>query len=177
MIDRRRATRCASKAIEWPIHHDHSQGYRGHAGALVCYRCNSHLGVFTGAYAAWPVSVFDDYPAVSAADEFLDSAAAVTQGILSAACRASDADPTFSLREALCGLYSFDANVGYGGSTRYFLDASPAQPLLARDASSILRRAASLVVFKNVRFARIVQLDLSELLPFVVGTGRRGYGR
>ena len=46
---------------------------------------DSHLGVFTGAYAAWPSAVLEDYLAVSAADDFLASAPAVTDGLLSAA--------------------------------------------------------------------------------------------
>ncbi|WP_437564368.1 hypothetical protein [Sorangium sp. So ce542] len=76
---------------------------------------DSHLGVFTGAYAAWPSAVFDDYVAVRAADELLDSAPVVTEGMLSAAYRASRADPTFPLREASRDLYSFDADHDYGG--------------------------------------------------------------
>ncbi|MGK3994441.1 hypothetical protein [Sorangium sp. So ce1024] len=132
---------------------------------------DSHLGVFTGAYAAWPSAVFDDYAAVSAADELLDSAPVVTEGMLSAAYRASKADPTFPLREASRGLYSFDADPDHGGSTIYVLGASPVQPLIARAAPEVLLRAASLVRFARLRFADVTQLDLAHLVPFVVGDG------
>ncbi|KYG03794.1 hypothetical protein BE21_50050 [Sorangium cellulosum] len=132
---------------------------------------DSQLGVFTGAYAAWPAAVFEDYVAVRAADEFLDSAPVVTEGMLSAAYRASKADPTFPLREASRGLYSFDADLGYGGSTIYFLGASPAQPLVAHSAPELLLRAARLVRFTSLRFANVTQLDLAHLVPFVIGDG------
>jgi len=131
---------------------------------------DSCFGVFTGAYAAWPCSVFEDYAAVSAADEFLDSAVPVTDGVLSAGYPAG-VDPTFPLREAACGLYSFNANLGFGGATIYFLEASPRRPLVVQEAPPVLRRAANLVVLQGLRFADTVQLDLAAWVPTVKGSG------
>ncbi|MDI1476863.1 hypothetical protein [Polyangium sp. y55x31] len=132
---------------------------------------DSHIGVFTGPYAAWPASVFDDYQAVDAADEFLASAPPSTEAILSARWRESGASPEFPSLEASCGLYSFDADPGYGGQTVYHLDASPVRPLLEPEAPPILRRAARLVCFPSVRFATVAQIDLSGLVPIVIGGG------
>jgi hypothetical protein len=145
---------------------------------------DSHIGVFSGAYAAWPTAVFDDYAAVSAADDLLADAAPYTNPIASpayaASCklpsvpldfRTTDLGPVGSLREAACGLFSFDARLGHGGSTIYYLDASPAQPVRFADAPSVLQRAARLVQFASLRFAGLAQLDLAHLVPFVVGRG------
>jgi hypothetical protein len=132
---------------------------------------DSHIAVFTGPYAAWPASVFDDYPAVDAASELLASASPTTEAVLSARWRASGASPTFPSLEASRGLYSFDADLGYGGQTVYYLDASPVRPLLEPEAAPILRRAACLVCFPSVRFATVAQIDLSGLVPIVIGDG------
>jgi len=145
---------------------------------------DSYIGVFSGAYAAWPASVFENHAAVSAADDLLADAAPSTNPIASPAYAAScklpcgpldfritDLGPVGALREAACGLFSFDAHIGYGGSTIYYLDASPAQPLRLADAPGALQRAAILVPFTSVRFADVAQLDLAHLVPVVVGRG------
>jgi len=132
---------------------------------------DSRIAVFTGPYAAWPASVFDDYPTVEAASEFMAAAGPTTEAVLSARWLASGASPTFPTHEASRGLYSFDADPGYGGQTIYFLDASPVHPLSVHEAPSILQRAARLVLFPNVRFATVAQIDLAGLVPLVVGDG------
>lgn len=132
---------------------------------------DSHIAVFTGPYAAWPASVFDDYPAAHAASELLASAPPTTEALLRARWRAPGASPAFPLLEASRGLYSFEADPGYGGQTVYHLDASPVCPLREPEASPILRRAARLVRFPNVRFAIVAQIDLAGLVPIVVGSG------
>ncbi|NUP08810.1 MAG: hypothetical protein HOW73_22415 [Polyangiaceae bacterium] len=139
------------------------------------------VGVFTGAYAAWPAGVFNDYSSVDAADEFLAAAPAITTGIPSARNREPPPSPRplwdtpidFAMIEAARGLFSFDAELGYGGSTIYYLDASPATPLLVRDAHPIIQRAARLVVFSRVSFCSVEKIDLAEHVPFVAGNGRR----
>ena len=125
---------------------------------------DGHIGVFTGAYAAWPRSVFEDYPAVSDADAFLASAPPVTEGILSREYCLTGGDPTFPLREASIGLYSFDAPSEVEGSTVYYMNALPKRPILVQDAPSPLRRAASLVYLKNLHFADVASIDLSGLV-------------
>jgi hypothetical protein len=85
--------------------------------------------------------------------------------------RTTDLGPVGALRDAACGLFSFEARLGYGGSTIYDLDASPAQPVRFADAPSVLRSAAMLVQFKNLRFFGLGQLDLAHLVPFVAGRG------
>ncbi|WP_437284319.1 hypothetical protein [Sorangium sp. So ce406] len=132
---------------------------------------DSQLGVFTGPYAAWPASVFDDYQAVEAADEFLASAPLTTEAVVSARLRASGASPTLPSLEASCGLYSFDADPGYGGQTVYYLDAAPVRPLLEPAAPPVLRRAARLVCLSSIRFATVTQIELSGLVPIVVDGG------
>jgi hypothetical protein len=132
---------------------------------------DSHIGVFTGPYAAWPAAVFEDYASVDEASEFVESSPATTEVVLSASWRASGASSTFPTLEASRGLYAFDADPGYGGATVYSLDASPVHPVLERDADPILRRAARLVCFPTVRFAAVDQIDLRLLVPFVVGEG------
>jgi len=77
----------------------------------------------------------------------------------------------FTLREASCGLFSFEANLGYGGSTIYYLDASPMQPLRLVNAPPILRHAANLVKFTSIRFVDVTQIDIADFVPFVVGRG------
>lgn len=145
---------------------------------------NECIGVFSGAYAAWPASVFDDYAAVSTADDFFAEAAPYTNPILSAAHAAECKLPTGpldfrrtdlgrmgGLREAACGLFSFDAHLGYGGSTIYYLDAWPVQPLRLANAPSILQRSARLVRFTSIRFADVTRIDLADFVPFVRGRG------
>lgn len=141
------------------------------------------LGVFTGAYAAWPASVFTDYSVVDAADELLAAAPPVTKGQLSARQRELrrsstpnplwDRPPTtdFPLVEASQGLFSFDADIGYVGSTVYYLDAFPEVPLLLADAHPAIRRAALMVTFAQIRFSAVEQIDLAEHVAFVVGNG------
>jgi hypothetical protein len=145
---------------------------------------NLNIAVFSGAYAAWPSSVFEDYDLVTAADELLAAASPVTTPIPSPRFVAmskrllapidfqtEDLGPGAALREAACGVFSFDACLGYGGKTVYYLEASPAEPLLLHQAESVLSRAASLVQFKTIRFDRVSQIDLVQLVPFVVGRG------
>jgi hypothetical protein len=132
---------------------------------------DSHIAVFTGPYAAWPAAVFEDYASVDAASEFLAFAPPSSDGVLSDRWRASGASPTMPMEEASHGLYSFDADPGYGGQTIYFLDASPTRPLLERDAPPIVRRAARLVCFSSIRFADVSEIDLAAFVPFVVGNG------
>jgi len=145
---------------------------------------DSYIGVFSGAYAAWPASVFENYAAVSAADDLVADADPLTNPIASRAyaaeCKLPSGPLDFrtthlgqmgALREAACGLFSFDANLGYGGSTIYYLDASPAQPLRLSDAPSVLQCAATLVQFTSIRFADVTQIDLAGFVPFVVGRG------
>jgi hypothetical protein len=139
---------------------------------------DSRIAVFTGPYAAWPATVFDDYPTVDSASEFMAAAPATTEAVLSARSIASGGSP-FPTRgheaqiggahEASRGLYSFDADPGYGGQTVYFLDASPVHPLLEPEAPRILQRAARLVRFPSIRFATVTQIDLAGLVPLVVG--------
>lgn len=131
----------------------------------------SHIGIFTGPYAAWPASVFEDYPTVDAASEFLATVPPTTEAIISKSWREAGKDPMFPTLEASRGLYSFDADPGYGGQTVYYLDASPLHPLLESEAHPLVRRAATLVRFSNVRFADVEQIDLQGLVPFVVGKG------
>jgi hypothetical protein len=141
------------------------------------------LGVFTGAYAAWPESVFADYSVVGAADAFLSAARPVTTGQLSARQRElrrsgspnplwdAPATPDFPLLEASQGFFSFDADLGFGGSTVYYLDAFPEEPLLLADAHPAIQRAALMVTFIQVRFSAVEQIDLAEHVAFVVGEG------
>jgi hypothetical protein len=130
---------------------------------------DSRIGVFTGPYAVWPASVFDDYPTVDAASEFMAAAPATTEAVLSIRWTASGGSPTFPTHEASRGLYSFNADPGYGGQTVYFLDASPAHPLFESEAPPILQRAARLVHFPSIRFATVTQIELAGLVPLVVG--------
>jgi hypothetical protein len=145
---------------------------------------DSNLGVFSGAYAAWPSSVFEDYAVVSAADDIAAELLTSTDPIPSVAYarsnsltlapidfRSLDLGTVGALQEAACGLFSFDAHLGYGGKTIYYLDASPREPLQLQRAPDLLRRAAILVQFKTVRFASVQQIDIAELVPFVVGRG------
>ena len=137
------------------------------------------LGVFTGAYAAWPASVFTDYSIVAAADELLSAVPSVTKGQLTSRQRDLrrsgtpnplwDRPPTpdFPLVEASQGLFSCDADIGYGGSTVYYLDAFPEVPLLLADAHPAIQRAALLVTFDQVRFSAVEAVDLAEHIPFV----------
>lgn len=138
------------------------------------------IAVFTGAYAAWPAAVFSDYSIVDAADELLSAAPSLTVGVPSvrererARTRPSplswDSPPNLALLEASQGLFSFDADLGYGGSTIYYLDASPHVPLLLADAHPTIQRAARLVAFPHIRFSA-EQIDLGLHVPFVVGNG------
>lgn len=143
-------------------------------GTLACWYAvdaDSHVGVFTGPWAAWPAAVFEDYEAIRAADEFLDSAQPTTEAVLSAQWLASGGNPSIPLAEASHGLYSFDADPGYGGQTVYHLDASPVRPLLESEAAPVLRRAAGLVRLPSIRFAAVEQIDISGLVPIIVGGG------
>ncbi len=94
-----------------------------------------------------------------------------TDAVISARSLASGASPTFPADEASRGLYSFDADPGYGGETVYHLDASPVNPLVESEAPAILVRAARLVRFTTIRFAGVTQIDLAGLVPIVVGAG------
>ncbi|MEZ4223520.1 MAG: hypothetical protein R3B13_21410 [Polyangiaceae bacterium] len=143
---------------------------------------DSHIGVFTGPYAAWPAAVFADYQTVHDASEFMATTTPTTRAILSehwlsgahVDVRTFPNSPPpvdWAEEEAIRGLYSFDADPGYGGQTAYLLDASPVQPLRLQEAPPILQRAASLVRFPSVRFARVTSIDLAGLVPFVVGSG------
>jgi hypothetical protein len=140
------------------------------------------IGVFTGAYAAWPAAVFADYAIVDAADAFLDrELPAITDAIPTARygeCLRTrppsplwDAPetPDFALTEAAQGLFSFDADLGYGGATIYFLHARPRAPLLVEQANALIQRAARLVAFTKVRFSAVDQIDIAEHIEFVVG--------
>jgi hypothetical protein len=142
------------------------------------------IGVFTGAYAAWPAAVFADYAIVEAADSFLDrKLPAITDAIPTARYRESlqtkapsplwDAPvtPDFALTEAAQGLFSFEADLGYGGATVYFLDARPRAPLFVEQANALIQRAARLVSFTNVRFSAVDQIDIAEHIEVVVGDG------
>ena len=144
---------------------------------------DSHIGVFTGSYAAWPAAVFADYQAVHDASEVMATTTPTTTAILSehwlsrgAAVEVgifpnSPPPVDWAEQEAVRGLYSFDADPGYGGQTAYFLDASPARPLRLQEAPPIVQRAAGLVRFPSVRFAKVTAIDLAALVPFVVGSG------
>jgi hypothetical protein len=144
---------------------------------------SGQLGVFTGAYAAWPASVFTDYAIVGEADEFLSAAPEVTRGHPTARqikLRRNappnplwDRPPTLDLPllEASQGLFSFDADPGYGGSTVYYLDAFPETPMLVANAAVAIRRAALMVSFAQVRFSEVESIDLAQHVPFVVGYG------
>jgi hypothetical protein len=129
------------------------------------------IAVFTGPYAAWPASVFDDYSTVDAASEFMATVDPTTEAVFSQRWLASGASPNFPAHEASRGLYSFDADPGYGGQTVYFLDASPRRPLLELQAPLILQRAAGLVRLPSVRFTAVTQIELAGLVPLVVGRG------
>jgi hypothetical protein len=59
-------------------------GLEGTLARWFALDADSHLGVFTGSYAAWPSAVFEDYLTVGAADDFLSSAPAEAQGTSSA---------------------------------------------------------------------------------------------
>lgn len=132
---------------------------------------DSCIAVFTGPYAAWPASVFDDYPTVDAASELMATVEPTTEGVLSQRWLASGASSDSPAHEASRGLYSFDADPGYGGQTLYVLDASPKRPLLELEAPPILRRAAGLVRLPGIRFATVTEIELAGLVPLVVGRG------
>jgi hypothetical protein len=93
------------------------------------------------------------------------------EAVISQRWLASGASPDAPAHEASRGLYSFDADPGYGRQTVYFLDASPKRPLLQPNAPPILQRAAGLVRFPTVRFATVTQIELAGLVPLVVGRG------
>jgi len=132
---------------------------------------DSCIAVFTGPYAAWPASVFGDYVSVDAASEFMATVEPTTDAVLSPRWRTSGASPDFPAQEASRGLYSFDADPGYGGQTVYFLDASPKRPLLELEAPAILQRAAGLVRLPSIRFSAVTEIDLAGLVPLVIGRG------
>jgi len=132
---------------------------------------DSRIAVFTGPWAAWPASVFNDYATVDAASEFMATVEPTTGALISARWLAAGASPEWPTHEASRGLYSFDADPGYGGQTVYFLDASPLHPLLELDAPPILQRAARLVRLPGIRFAAVTEIELAGLVPLVVGRG------
>ncbi len=132
---------------------------------------DSCVAVFTGPYAAWPASVFDDYATVDAASELMATVEPTTEAVISKRWLASGASPDFPAHEASRGLYSFNADPGYGGQTVYFLDASPKRPLLQLEAPPILQRAAGLVRLPGIRFAAVTEIELAGLVPLIVGRG------
>ena len=131
----------------------------------------SQIVVFTGPWAAWPASVFDDYATVDAASEFMATVEPTTIAVLSQRWVSSGASPESPAAEASRGLYSFDADPGYGGQTVYFLDASPTRPLLETEAPLILQRAAGLVRLRGIQFSTVTEIELAGLVPLVVGRG------
>lgn len=120
---------------------------------------NEHVAVFTGAYALWPLSVFDAYPLVDVADQLLDILPAVTRGVVQ-----TDRAGELAVREAECGLYSFSARDDYN-STVYTLDAVPEAPLQIGEVPEEIRDAANLVKLPGVRFAQLDAIDLPKLVP------------
>jgi hypothetical protein len=140
------------------------------------------LGIFSGAYAAWPAAIFADYSIVQLADDVVAGSSPSTEGIATPRHRErqlrryqpqlpyAPSSPDYPILEASQGFFSFDADIGYGGSTVYFLDAVPRSPLLIDDAPPLIRRAAQLVRL-SVQFSAIDSLDLEGHVEYVVGRG------